>query len=123
MKLLAILTLFALSPTALLAQEIEIPQLSDFELPDLSEKLGIDIEIPEQIGFEPSEAIDLLKRAMEIGSSLFSLFKTIWSALSNWIEEITGMSIAELARQLIQVIIDILELIIDIAKQIVSQLR
>ena len=29
MKLLAILTLFALSPTALLAQEIKIPQLSD----------------------------------------------------------------------------------------------
>ena len=111
MKLLAILTLFALSPTALLAQEIKIPQL------------GIEIELPEQIGFEPSEVIDLLKRVMEIGSSLFSLFKTIWSALSNWIEEVTGMSITELARQLIQVIIDILELIIDIAKQIVSQLR
>ncbi len=118
--LLVILIIMFAMPFGLISAQ-EQPRSIEINLPDIPEEFLIDIDIPESI--ETEELIGILQRVFEVGQSLFSLLKNIWGSISDWIGETFGISVSEIARSLVQVIINLLEIIVDIVKQIASLIQ
>lgn len=70
-----------------------------------------DLNIPENI--DPQEAINFIEKLMEFGSKILSIIKTIWETLNGWFENLTGYTLIELLKELLNVAINLLNITID----------
>ena len=75
-----------------------------------------DLKIPENI--DPQEAISFIGKLMELGSKMLSIIKTIWETLNGWFENLTGYTLIELLKELLNVAVNLLNLIIDFVEKI-----
>lgn len=66
-----------------------------------------------------SRIVNLFTELIDISEKIFSLFQNLWEVIYEWVTETFNINLKNIVRELIRVIIDILDLFIRILKAIV----